>query len=225
MKRSVVRICGECVNENGSNIIIYRNECKDVVLFENKYYHTECFKKLCELKLSKRKIKKWINALNNIGEYEQNAKESINEYFDKDDVYRFIISTYDLAIVPSYIWIKLDKIYKGGLNGMSVGIPPAHLYDMWKRQITNLNKIYDNNKRKGKEMDKVQRLNYDLSILVNKYDSYLTWLNQQKILAEQSRKEQQEKKEKIDYKKISDMKIQSSEKNEDDIEQLLDELF
>lgn len=223
MKKNVLRVCAECINDNGSDIVIQRTDCNNVVLYDGKYYHTQCFVEMCNQKLSKRKNKKWTDALNNIPLLENNAKVLTEDYFAKDDVYRFIIHTYDIAVIPSYMWVKLNKIYSGELEGMTVGIPPSHLCDMWKRQIDNLNKIHDYNKTKGKSMDKTQRLNYDMSVLVNKYDSYLSWLEQQKILERETIQNQQKKVEQIDYQRLSNMN--HVEESKDDMDTLLDELF
>lgn len=65
---------------------------------------------------------------------------------------------------------------------MSVGIPPSDLLDMWQRKIDMLNGIAKKNEVKGIHMQPEQRLSYDLSILINKYDSYLRWKEKQKIL-------------------------------------------
>ena len=223
MKQNIKRVCAECLDNNGSDIIIQRNNCNNIVLYDGKYYHTQCFIEMCNKKLIKRKNKKLSDALNNIQLLENNAKNATEDYFARDDVYRFIVNTYDIAVIPSYIWIKLNKIYSGELDGMTVGISPFYLYDMWKRQISNLNKIHDHNKTKGKNMDKVQRLNYDMSVLVNKYDSYLSWLEQQKILERETVKNKQKKVEQIDYQKLSNMN--HIEESKDDIDTLLDELF
>ena len=73
------------------------------------------------------------------------------------------------------MWQKLANIYNGTFKGMSVGIPPSDLLDMWQRKIDMLNGFAKKNEVKGIHMQPEQRLSYDLSILVNKYDSYLRW--------------------------------------------------
>lgn len=224
--KSVKRVCANCIHNDdyGSNVTLIRNNVNNVILFEGKYYHKDCFINMCNEKISKRKTKKWIDALENINVYECDAFNLTNEYFDKDDVYQFIIHNYDLVVIPSYTWTKINKIYTGELEGMSVGIPPAHLFDMWKRQIGFLNKTYSRNKTKGKEMNNAQRLNYDLSILINKYDSYLAWIESQKILEKDTISKPQQQVNKINYQTLSNMKNEK-ENNSDDIDILLDEIF
>ena len=79
------------------------------------------------------------------------------------------------------------------------------------------------NSANGKVMDSGQRLNYDLSVLVNKYDGYLKWLERQKILrAEQAmNKNKNTVSESIGYDIIKNN--QSIDK--DDILDLVDDIF
>ena len=54
-------------------------------------------------------------------------------------------------------------------------VPVEDLFDMWKRKIEWLNKINAQNAQKGKKIQGYLRVNYDLAILLSKYDSYLAW--------------------------------------------------
>ena len=47
--------------------------------------------------------------------------------------------------------------------------------ELWKRKIEWLNKINVQNAQKGKKIEGYLRVNYDLAILLSKYDSYLAW--------------------------------------------------
>lgn len=149
--------------------------------------------------------------------------ERFKTSLDKEDVYRFILDTYDLTVIPTTVWQKMSDIYAGTFKGMSIGIPPEHLLDMWKRKINTLNAIAAKNSANGKVMDSGQRLNYDLSVLVNKYDGYLKWLERQKILrAEQAmNKNKNTVSESIGYDIIKNN--QSIDK--DDILDLVDDIF
>ena len=68
-----------------------------------------------------------------------------------------------------------------------------------------------------------KRINYDLSILINKYDSYLKWLEKQKIIASEK---EIEKNENIVGKSIGYTTVNKSERNDsDDISALVDDIF
>ena len=72
-------------------------------------------------------------------------------------------------------------------------------------------------------MSSDQRINYDLSILVNKYDSYLRWIEKQKIIASEK---EIKKSENIVGKSIGYTVSNNSEKNDsDDISDLVDDIF
>ena len=109
---------------------------------------------------------------------------------------------------------------------MSVGIPPSDLLDMWKRKIDILNGIAKKNETKGIHMQPDQRLNYDLSILVNKYDSYLRWKEKQRILEAENKKKIEESKTSINQNIIC---AKSNEGNlnqkNDDMSDLVDDIF
>ena len=105
---------------------------------------------------------------------------------------------------------------------MSFGIPPEHLLDMWKRKIDMLNGIASRNTTKGKSMNADQRINYDLSVLVNKYDSYLKWLEKQRIIEAEK---EIEKNENIVSKSIGYVSHKTEKNNSDDISDLVDDIF
>lgn len=67
-----------------------------------------------------------------------------------------------------------------------------------------------------------QRINYDLSVLVNKYDSYLKWLEKQKILEAEK---EIEKNENIVGKTIGYVNQKAEKNNSDDISDLVDDIF
>ena len=108
---------------------------------------------------------------------------------------------------------------------MSVGIPPSDLLDMWQRKIDMLNSIAKKNEIKGIHMQPEQRLSYDLSILVNKYDSYLRWKEKQKILEAEKEKET-EKSQNIVSQSIGYTNVSKDSKvDTDDISDLVDDIF
>jgi hypothetical protein len=53
---------------------------------------------------------------------------------------------------------------------------------MWQRKKQELDKLYNYNQQKGKELDRSSRINYDLAVLLSKYDSFLEWKEKEKVL-------------------------------------------
>ena len=218
----IKRKCSCC----GEDFYISKDNIDDAIYYDKKTYHSSCFINICNKRSNmKRKdtSQKWTWVLNNLDSIKQESFKHLKLETDKDDVFNFIINAYDLTIIPTTIWQKLNDIYNGTFKGMSVGIPPSDLLDMWKRKIDMLNGIAKKNELKGIHMQPDQRLNYDLSILVNKYDSYLKWKEKQKILETEK---ETEKTQNIVGQSIGYTKNINQDNNDtDDISSLVDDIF
>lgn len=235
---SLNRICSDCKDE----IIIRKDNIEEVVLYDGAYYHKDCFIHMCNEKLQSKRCKKikWQSAIDGLDMLIKDAKFKLNKEFDieykkkvaanrnsteqktaKNDIYNFMLEQYSASSIPQYIFIKLNSIYSGTFRGMSTGILPTELLDMWQRKIDYLNRIANRNVTKGKPMDSIQRINYDLSVLINKYDSYKEWKRKQEIL-EQEHKEQALEKPIVT---IGNIQNEKTEKNTDDISDLVDDIF
>lgn len=209
--------CGDCISISNNNI-------SEVIYYDKKTYHSKCFLDICQ-KRSKRKdvSEKWLSVLNNLSEIKKQSYSHFTQAITKEEIFEFIKSTYSITIIPSTVWQKLASIYDGTFKGMSEGIPPEHLLDMWQRKIKMLNDIAYSNQLKGKKMTPQQRISYDLSILINKYDSYLGWLERQKILETQNNVADNDMHM---TRYISQNSPKHSEQSrEDDISDLVDDIF
>ena len=69
-------------------------------------------------------------------------------------------------------------------------------------------------------MQGVQRVNYDLAILLNKYDSYKRWKEKQKAIHEQ---EQEFKKQQV-YVNVAKIQVRPKISDSDDISSIIDEI-
>ncbi len=210
--------CEEYFYINNENI-------EDAIYYDKKTYHSSCFINICN-KRSKMKredvSQKWTWVLNNLEHIREESFNHLSLAITKEDVFNFIKDAYDVTIIPTTVWQKLGDIYNGTFKGMTIGIPPKHLLDMWKRKIDMLNGIANRNSTKGITMNVNQRINYDLSILVNKYDSYLKWLEKQKILEAEK---EIEKSENIVSKSVGYVVQKADDNNSDDISGLVDDIF
>lgn len=210
--------CGECFYISNENI-------DDAIYYDKKTYHSKCFINICNKRSNmKRKdvSQKWIYVLKNLDQIKQESYEHLQTAVTKENIFNFIRDAYDVTIIPSTVWQKLGHIYDGTLKGMSFGIPPEHLLDMWEKKISILNGIANRNTIKGKSMTIDQRINYDLSVLVNKYDSYLKWIEKQKIIEAEK---EIERNENIVSKSIGYSIPKTKEDGIDDISDLVDDIF
>lgn len=115
--------------------------------------------------------------------------------------------------------MQLAKIPKGTYKGQGKPIPFDDLLDMWERKMPYLNKTYQRNCDKGKRIDGIARIMYDLAILMSKYDSYLEWksMNETQKTAEIA----VARTEKIDYKNVTNIE----ENKNNDVNDILDDIW
>lgn len=132
----------------------------------------------------------------------------------------FIYKEYNVTFLPKYFFINLDKIYKGEYKNLKEPVPVEDLFDMWQKKMDYLNKTYIYNKEHGKEMQGVQRINYDLAILLSKYDSYKRWKEKQKAIQKQ---EQEFKKQQV-FVNIAKIQVRPKISDSDDISSIIDEI-
>lgn len=109
-----------------------------------------------------------------------------SEKFDRRILFDFLQERYSISKLPKHFFMKMSNIFSGKLDGLTKPIIPEHMYDMWIRKTKYLNDVYANNISKGKKMDSYIRLNYDLAIIISKYDDYLKWLDKQKALTSEN---------------------------------------
>lgn len=87
----------------------------------------------------------------------------------------WILQNYPNVYLTTGFYKKLDMVYKGELKGQTSPCPPEDLLDMWKQKKNYLDKVAEENRRRGKAMTDLSRVNYDLSILLARHSAYLEW--------------------------------------------------
>ena len=150
------------------------------VFCKKQYFHYECFvEKLTKSKKNVCSLERAIEVADKA--MVQGYADSENILF-KEKLYKFIQQKYDINILPSFYFRKLQAVFSGEYKTMKRGIPPEDLLDMWKRKSDSLDKTYMYNRAKGNSMDRTGRINYDLAILLSMSDSYYDWKEKQKIV-------------------------------------------
>ena len=92
---------------------------------------------------------------------------------------------------------------------------------MWCRKSQYLNKIYINNISKGKKINGIALVNYDLAVLMSKYDDYLKWIEKNK--SEKQTNEQL--KETVSVTQKLYQQTSQTKSKEDELYNYLDELI
>lgn len=216
------RICAECKQK----INIDKNNLEQVIRFENSCYHYDCFISACKRKSKKSNaLPKWGEALTLIKSIKEETDIFLNRELCKQEIFELITSNYNIKVVPKNIFTKLEDIYNGRFKGLVCCIPPEDILDMWKRKMDYLNKVKAKNITLGKIMTAAQQVNYDISVLINKYDSYLKWKEQNKIIEQDVNKVHEDILKTVDLDKLSKITQNQNKENEDDIDSLLEELF
>ena len=204
--------CPQCETD----CVINASSLGDIIVFNNKYYHKDCFIKAAKSH-HRGKLKE---ALEHYPQIEEESKHRLTELYVKDTLYRFLLQYYSLTVIPVYFWKKIADLTNGRYPNVSVAIPYKHIYDMWRRRANYLNRLADTNKSKGKEMTGEQRLHYDLAVLINQYDSYLRFLEKEKM---------KEVTEEVQKPVVSTMIARNvtpqNNSDNDNIDDLVDEVF
>jgi hypothetical protein len=213
---NVTRKCKQC--KEYINI-----EQDDFIYYKKRYYHFDCaVNEQLERKNNKLTKEKCIDKFIQL---QNETKEEIDNIINREKLYKWLQFTYNAVVLPSYFYIKMDEIFSGIYKGLSKEIPPEDLLDMWKRKFNELERVNDHNKRKGKLLIGISRINYDLAILLSKYDSYLKWKEEQKLLENEKQNIINEaSKPKINYELIN-KSIDSNQESSTNINDLLDEVF
>src|SRR6202142_106017 len=96
--------------------------------YKEKLYHNSCLKsKLMGKKIGKlsdEEVEKLFIDLK-----EESEKHSWN-IIVKNHFYKYLMDSYHLIILPTYIYQKMEQIFSGQYRNMTTPIPPYHLFDM-----------------------------------------------------------------------------------------------
>ena len=219
--RAITRKCSICkepiyINDTNEDFFItLKNETKS-------YTHTNCYIKKQTTK--KRSPKTVEECQEYIEQCRQSTKAIDKKKSTKNELYEFLFDMYDISYFPQYFYIKMDSVYKGTMKNLNKPVPPEDLLDMWKQKRNYLDKVAEQNRKKGNEISGVNRVNYDLAILLSKYDSYLKWKEQQKIAIAELDESKKRSIEKIEYTDVARPKRVGTSNNKVDINSMLDEI-
>ena len=205
-------------------IEIEKKHISDVICFQGKYYHYDCFVVLASEKaaMKRGKPQMWQEALDNIWELEAETKKMLAQFIAKDELNAWLLDNYDIVTVPNYFWQLVADLENGMYKRKRCKpVSVSTLCECWKWGQRNLDKIAINNKMNHKGPgDDSDRLRYDLAILISKYPLFLK--QQSKKLAAQAISRLEKQQPKINYSTLEKNNISDSE---NDILDLMDEMF
>lgn len=180
------------------------------------YYHSDCF--IRRQTSLKKGAWTYEQAKNELDRLEKETLRKINLKKQKDNLIDFLSTYYEICYFPKYFFIKLESIYNGTFHGLTRPVSPSDLLEMWQTKIDYLNRVYSKNCNTGKKIEGIQRINYDLAILLSRYDKFLDWKEQQRFQNQIMLKEKQQEPSYI----ISEFHTVGEKENS--IEDILDEI-
>lgn len=171
------RKCKWCEEKD---IISNKENTEGVVYFKKSYYHQECFKQFCASKMSAKKPTiDWSEILNNISQWQNDAKVMMREAVFKDELYEFLMRSYNLSCMSTRIYKHFSDIYKGEYKGLAYAIGPEELLSEWKFYLEQLRA-----NRSYKSMSNDQALIYDMAVILGKNAEYRELMEKKKIEAQ-----------------------------------------
>ena len=219
MGEIITRKCAKCKGV----IEIDVDDIRDVVYFNKLYYHKDCFKVMAaEKAASKRgKPQMWQDALDSIWGLEAETKKMLEHLVARDELNEWLLRNYDIIDVPTRFWQVVAELGIGKYKGKKCKpLDIKTLCECWKWGQQKLNEVAINNKmsHRGPE-DDVDRLRYDLAILITKYPLFVK--HKAKMAAIASANSFEKKQSKIDYGALA----KSITEDDSDILNLIDEVF
>lgn len=219
--RTKTRKCSLCkekieLNNDGSYFIEYKNNNSFCT-------HTKCYIKYHTTKKQKPKT------LEECEEFINSCREAAKHIALKEspriELTDYILEMYHISYFPKHFYVKLDSIYTGTYKNLNRPVPPEDLLDMWKQKRKYLNKVAEQNRQRGKELLGIDRVNYDLGILLSRYDAYLKWKEEQQIAIAEINDSKKRSVEKIDYMDVVRPIVGKNNINKTiDIASMLDEI-
>lgn len=226
--KDILRKCNYCDIKGTKTIKIGADK---FIFYNKKFYHYNCFIKYKndnnEYNLSQEQINKMADEL----VMKTKTIKSVRDSIDRDRLTYWLYDNYNISVLPNLFFQKLRKINNGTYSDKL--IVPISCYDLlqiFKKLKSYLEKVHNNNERKGKAIPISLRVNYDLAIVLNNYDEYVKWKQKQKTEDVENNKLQEEIKSKnsIQINNISNIQKSNNKQNDNEeinIADILDEVF
>lgn len=176
--KEILRKCHVCDDTRCKTINIDKDK---FIYYKKRYYHYDCFIKNMNENNKDNLSEDQIITIANEMVLKTPKLKVVQESIDRDRLTYWLYNNYNISVLPNTFFIKIQQINKGTFsNRVNVPISCYDLLQIFKKMKTYLDKVNNNNERKGKKIDISQRVNYDLSIVISNYDEYIKWKQKQK---------------------------------------------
>lgn len=183
------RKCAICDN----TILIDKDNSNKAIQYKKKFYHFDCFDDMCDRKMAnKRKdvSSTWANIKVTIDELVNETTKEQKLQVAKDELSQWLLTRYDISLLSTRTYMKLNDIYNGTFKGLAYPISPIELFEEWQYYWSELCAI-----RRNKGIIGEQAINYDLTVLLSRNAEYRRMKEKEKIAQEV--RQQQKKEETI----------------------------
>jgi hypothetical protein len=221
MDIKTTRKCKFSLCEINEGIIVLENDDCVHLPEKKENYHKKCY----ELYLTKKnKLSQSNDEIISKVEIDwKNSRIWVSEQAYKNQLYFYIMDKYSVTVLPQKLFEKMQGIFEGTFVGMikGHGISAQEILFIWKSKQGYLDKVNAWNITNGKIIEGVGRINYDLAIVLSKYDEYLKWKVQNKVVEQENKI--LEESSKINFKNLDKVSCESNNK-ENNISQILEDL-
>jgi len=223
--KEILRKCKICDKPRTKTINL---ETEKFIYYQQSFYHYNCF---VEFKMAKNQLTlDKATELANEMVIKTSESDSLNSLIDRDRLTYWLYDNYDINVLPILFFQKIKQINDGTFAmRVNVPIPYYDLLQIFKKMKTYLDKVNKQNERKGKKIDIIRRVDYDLAIVINNYDEYLKWRQKQKTeeIDKKAIKNDIISKSDIKINTISTLQRKNNQNNNDEINisDILDEVF
>lgn len=171
---TTMRKCTECKEYiQLEKYIKYEKEEDEFLYYKEKLYHCGCLKKKLESKkIGKMSDEDIIILIDGLRDESYNHSMNV---ICRNHLYKYLMEHYDVIMLPTYIYTKMEQLFTGTYKNMTKPMKCEHILDMFQRRQSQLDKIYHKEK-----LDGISRINYDLAVLIGKYNNYLEWIEKSK---------------------------------------------
>lgn len=177
------RKCAMC----NSIIQIDRNNTDQAIQYKNKFYHYDCFHKLCDEKIaSPRTSAQWQEVKQQIDDLVAQTTKEQADNVARDELNRWIMAQYNLSCMSKRLYEKLASVNNGTYKGLAYAISWTELLDEWKYYWDEICAVL-----RGKELVYEAAVNYSVGILLSKNAKYREILKHREV-EEEARKVQRE---------------------------------
>lgn len=175
----------------GGAVLIDKDNSNRAIQYKKKFYHFDCFDSMCDQKIAnKRKdvSSAWTEIKANLDELVAETTKEQRLQVAKDELSKWLLTHYDISLLSTRAYMKLNDIYNGTFKGLAYPIDPVELFEEWQYYWSELCAI-----RRNKGITGESAINYDVTILLSRNSEYRKTKEKEKVakvVREQQKREE-----------------------------------